>query len=67
VRGSGRIESSRKHGPFDPRFLRRPSAPTGTTRVGVGLDGGKERRVKGRQRELEAIQGWESEGGALRS
>ena len=47
---NGRIEPSRRHGPFDPRFGPRPDA--------AGL-----RAIGPRQKE--AVQDWESEGGAI--
>jgi hypothetical protein len=65
MRGSSRIEQSRKHGPFDPRFRRRPSAPPRSTRVGERSRTVEEHRVKGGESEFEAIKAWESEGGAF--
>ena len=47
---NGRIEPSRRHGPFDPRFGPRPNAA---------------RLLATGPRQKEAVQDWESEGGAL--
>jgi hypothetical protein len=67
MRSSGRVEQSRRHGPFDPRCRRRPSAPPRTTRRDdtFGPDGEEAHRVKGEDGGLESIRDWESEGGAL--
>jgi cold shock CspA family protein len=46
----GRIEPSRRHGPFDPRFGPRPNA------AGLLATG---------PRQKEAVRDWESEGGAI--
>jgi hypothetical protein len=69
VRAGGRIEQARKHGPFDPRFRRRPRTPHVWDARRVGPDGGGEHRGEGSERDLEAeaVRAWESEGGALSS
>jgi hypothetical protein len=61
----GRIEPSRRHGPFDPRFRPRPN----TARLpGTNDDLGRtpEQASTGAVREhKEAVQDWETEGGAI--
>jgi CspA family cold shock protein len=47
---NGRIEPSRRHGPFDTRFRSRPNAA---------------RLLATGPRQKEAVQDWESEGGAI--
>lgn len=51
----GRIEPSRRHGPFDPRF--RGPRPNAAPREHANTDGPR--------RQNEAVQDWESEGGAI--
>jgi hypothetical protein len=67
------IEQSRRHGPFDPRFPRRPPRATsassravGVTRKLVRVTGGAE-SSEDTQRDaglVAALQTWEGEGGA---
>lgn len=62
---NGRIEPSRRHGPFDPRFTPRPNA---ARLLATGNDPSVAREhanTDGRRRQKEAVQDWESEGGAI--
>jgi hypothetical protein len=55
VRASGRVEPSRRHGPFDPRFRHGPIATERVGPVSKTSDAP----------EPDTMQVWESEGGAL--
>ena len=57
-----RIQSARRHGPFDPRFRDRGSHAAAASRLPV-----VKRRVAPRQGadQLTAVASWEGEGGAL--
>jgi hypothetical protein len=57
----GRIEPSRRHGPFDPRFGLRPNA----ARLPATNDDLGQASAGAVRRQKEAVQDWESEGGAI--
>jgi hypothetical protein len=70
ARATGRVEPSRRHGPFDPRFRRGPIATE--NRVGrvrkTNQPASYDREEAHHARdvlELGTMQVWESEGGAL--
>ncbi len=61
----GRIEPSRRHGPFDPRFGPRPNAarlPATNNDLGRTPEQASTGAVRGQK---EAVQDWETEGGAI--
>ncbi len=57
----GRIEPARRHGPFDPRFGPRPNA----ARLRATNDSLARARTGTVRRQKEAVEDWESEGGAI--
>ena len=62
---TGRIEPSRRHGPFDPRFSPRPDPPLPVA-TSDDLRTTPEETASGAVRHRRnAVQDWESEGGAL--
>ena len=62
---TGRIQPSRRHGPFDPRFNQRPT-PTPPLATTDELRKTPEQANTGAvRRQKHAVQEWESEGGAI--
>jgi cold shock CspA family protein len=61
----GRIEPSRRHGPFDPRFSPRPNAARLLATSNDPRVAREHANTDGPRRQKEAVQDWESEGGAI--
>jgi hypothetical protein len=62
---TGRVEPSRRHGPFDPRFSRRPNAARRPATNDDPRKTSEQADTGAFRREDQTVQDWESEGGAI--